>query len=1035
MRVGISTKLIAMVTVLVIAAISVVVKIATDLYQEESLTRVQETNKDVAESLAAQVYASFRDATDKATLIARTLTELRSKKLTPESSRLIESVLRSNDELLSVGLYRPEPRGGYNEVFWLSKSEVLAEFGILESDLKMKPANQLTSAVRDRPDELSVINIAPHFKKPILMMGFLTKENEKNKERWLVRFEMRQEPLIKVFMKKPYLTSYLVDSQGRLLVHSKPEIGLQNYNMSVFPIVEKFKTGKLNNHQMEFVDSSDVTFLGAFKATGVAETAVVTQVEKDQALAAVKRVQYRAILVTLIVVGIAFILNFVFSQSMTSPLSYLYWATKKIADGDFNVKLEAQANDEIGALTVAFKQMTHGLKERDQLKATFSKFHSKEIAHKILSGEVKLGGERKMATVFFSDIRGFTSMSERMSPDEVVRMLNEYMTEMVRIIYKHHGVVDKYVGDAIMALWGIPNSGPNDVLHAVQACLEMRRSLITLNQKRRMRGQPALRIGMGLHSGDVLAGNIGSEERLEYTVIGDTVNQASRIESANKELGSDLLISETTYALVRHQGVVVGPPIPIQVKGKSQGIVVYQVIGMQTAHGVETDLSVNDQNRIMQGVHQEVVLDPGPTDSTGWFKQNYERSMVTSNMAPPMQSHDEGFEQEPDALASPNEEPVDHESAPPQPAFSQTSSYSAPKVAPLTQSGVHPQTQSSMRTPTKPAQPAGPQMPPRHMARPKKTAPPKVKPLENTTSYLLPKEEPIAVSKEEYPPQTESHAEPVQDFSSSSESSSPKPSMSPSSGVFTLDSFGTKAEPKTQAKTVVLNTQVQPLFKPQAKKEPVKEQTMAKTVVLPKEEPKAEIQKTQSIKIAPAPKPQAKVEPQVKAEESTQPRPGHLPEQEKFYLVKDPLSKEHDGPYTVTQIRAITSQAGFPFDQAYVFRHGDNQMTPLASMPIFSRRKSAGQSPDAQLPSDGIQNEALVDEWYVYGDETKTYGPYTAEQLKEALEAGHLTRTTYVWRKGLEQWIYCWQVPGLDRRAEGVASKGPIPLTQIKKSS
>src|SRR5690606_32137592 len=140
-------------------------------------------------------------------------------------------------------------------------------------------------------------------------------------------------------------------------------------------------------------------------------------------------------------------------------------------------------------------------------------------------------------------------------------------TAMVKIIFKRSGVVDKYIGDAILAVWGVPEGQPKDAYNAVRACLEMRDYMKNFNKKRKAMGQNEIHIGMGLHSGEVLAGNIGSTERLEYTVIGDTVNQASRIEGATKTLSADLLISDSTLTLVGQEGIVAGPPISIKVKG------------------------------------------------------------------------------------------------------------------------------------------------------------------------------------------------------------------------------------------------------------------------------------------------------------------------------------------------------------------------------------------------------------------------------------------------------------------------------------
>ncbi|MBK9294391.1 MAG: DUF4339 domain-containing protein [Oligoflexia bacterium] len=588
---GISTKIIFMVTIIVVTAIGTVMTVSTDLFKEESLTRVQESNKDLAESLATQSFEVLKKAAEQATFVVQALSQ---------SKEVAQNIFRTYDDLIGVGIFKMTQNNSYEELAFFNKDEILAEFDITLQNYKSMPMPYLVDAVlKNKNQDIFIKNISSIFKKPVLSVFFFTQENAQTKEKWLVRADIRQDTLIKLFSKKPKTDAYLLDSDGNLLVHSDAKLVLNRYNFSSYPIVQKIREGKLNNHQMEFQNDQGVSFLGAFKKTNFANTAVVTQVEKDYALSALERVQYRTLLVTAIIVGLAFLLNYMFSHSMTSPLGMLYRATEKIAQGQFDVKLNVKSSDEIGALTVAFSKMAQGLQERDKLKTTFNKFHSKEIAQKILHGEMKLGGEKKTATVFFSDIRGFTSLSEKMSPDEVVHMLNEYMTEMVKIIQKHKGVVDKYVGDAIMALWGVPESTSQDAPNCVRAALEMREAMIKFNQKRKAKALPELQIGIGIHTGEVLAGNIGSEERLEYTVIGDTVNQASRIESANKEFDSDILISDTTYALIKAHNFAIGPALEIKVKGKAEKIIVHQVVGTTDSSGnVNSALSHSAQEKI-----------------------------------------------------------------------------------------------------------------------------------------------------------------------------------------------------------------------------------------------------------------------------------------------------------------------------------------------------------------------------------------------------------------------------------------------------
>lgn len=242
--------------------------------------------------------------------------------------------------------------------------------------------------------------------------------------------------------------------------------------------------------------------------------------------------------------------------------------------------VDVRTGDELEQLAAAFNHMVEGLKERDRLRDTFGKYVTRKIADKILAGQVQLGGEVLQVTILFCDIRSFTSRSEKMGAEEVVKLLNEYFTAMVTTILVHDGVVDKYMGDGIMAVWGAPAPEPLDTLRAVRAAIGMREALAELNRALAERGVAELRFGIGLHSGEVVAGNIGSEVRMEYTVIGDAVNLASRLESMTKEMGVDVLISEDTYREIAEQ-VEVAPLRRISVRGRQEPVMVYHLLGLR----------------------------------------------------------------------------------------------------------------------------------------------------------------------------------------------------------------------------------------------------------------------------------------------------------------------------------------------------------------------------------------------------------------------------------------------------------------------
>ena len=221
-------------------------------------------------------------------------------------------------------------------------------------------------------------------------------------------------------------------------------------------------------------------------------------------------------------------------------------------------------------------------RERRAVRSTFSRFVSKEVVDRMLDsgGPIELGGETREVAIFFSDICGFTTLSERMSPAEVVEMLNAYFTEMTDIVFKYEGTLNKYIGDAIMAFYGAPVALENPGERAVLAALEMRERLAVFNTDRQNSGKEPVRIGMGIHIGSVLVGNIGSPRQMEYTVIGDAVNVASRIEGLTRKFDTDLLISGELHDRVSHL-VNARNLGPTEVKGKSEPVIVFDIKGLK----------------------------------------------------------------------------------------------------------------------------------------------------------------------------------------------------------------------------------------------------------------------------------------------------------------------------------------------------------------------------------------------------------------------------------------------------------------------
>lgn len=225
-------------------------------------------------------------------------------------------------------------------------------------------------------------------------------------------------------------------------------------------------------------------------------------------------------------------------------------------------------------------------REKRWLRQAFSRYVSPEVVETIVAHpqRLELGGEEVEATVLFADLEGFTSLSEHMPPRQLIQLLNEYFTPMTEIVLAHQGMLDKYIGDALMALWGAPVPLADHALLGCRAALEMQRAMSRLQAVWGERGLPLLTARLGLHSGPVVAGNVGSRERFNYTVLGDTVNLASRLEGVNKVYGTRILLSETTARLVEGR-LLLRELDRVQVKGRGQPLTIYELLGEYPPEG------------------------------------------------------------------------------------------------------------------------------------------------------------------------------------------------------------------------------------------------------------------------------------------------------------------------------------------------------------------------------------------------------------------------------------------------------------------
>ena len=312
--------------------------------------------------------------------------------------------------------------------------------------------------------------------------------------------------------------------------------------------------------------------------TGTA--AVLLQRSLDRELAPYLRLERTYLILALLGLAISAAVGIWIARGVSKPVLQLAEGARKIAEGDYEHRVNVNQPDEMGLLAASFNHISKGLAERDQVRDLLGKVVSPAVAAELLRKDVTLGGEEREVTVLFSDVRSFTNMCEALAPQEVLGILNRYFTRMSTIVEAHGGVVDKYVGDAIMALFGAPLANADDPDCAMKTALEMCEALDELNAQQQVRGHPAIKVGIGINTDVVIAGNMGSQTRLNYTVIGDGVNLASRLEGLTKtpEYATRIIISSTTLAKAkgRYQTRLLGQ---VAVKGKQKPTEIYALLG------------------------------------------------------------------------------------------------------------------------------------------------------------------------------------------------------------------------------------------------------------------------------------------------------------------------------------------------------------------------------------------------------------------------------------------------------------------------
>jgi adenylate cyclase len=340
---------------------------------------------------------------------------------------------------------------------------------------------------------------------------------------------------------------------------------------------------------LESLDGARATFLTHADGARMLSALIPIEAELEQPLFVLVQASYDAALgplgklpqwvtaIGLVALLLALLAGGVIASGIAAPLGALAQAMGAVLAGDLSRRVSLARGDEVGFLGRAFNEMVSGLEEREHVKDLFGRFVSREVAAALLGGELPLGGERRQVTILFQDVRGFTALAEQTAPDVLLRVVNRLFTAMVEAVEGEGGVIRQFVGDGVMAMFGAPIEHDDDPERAVRAALGMVARLPAVNASLRAEGIPPLRVGVGIHTGDVITGRVGPDQRSEYGIVGDAVNVASRIEGLTRDLDATILVSSETARRLG-PGFLRGRRAVLPVRGKVEPVEVVEIV-------------------------------------------------------------------------------------------------------------------------------------------------------------------------------------------------------------------------------------------------------------------------------------------------------------------------------------------------------------------------------------------------------------------------------------------------------------------------
>ncbi|HRG47393.1 MAG TPA: adenylate/guanylate cyclase domain-containing protein [Leptospiraceae bacterium] len=594
-------KLLVINTFIFVFSIGAMIFLATYFFKKDTTIRTEETSMNIADSVGSSVKIEFQSIIEKANLILTNSVIEKSQSQSKDKLKFQNLFFRNDPNFLMLGEFFREGEKLIPE-FSEYNTEALKEMELSEFDIDKAVQMHSRVIVESFTGKELVHNISLGIKIPSFAISFLRNKNSADR----IVIAILKTNKISIENKSGVTQTFLVNDRGDVILHSDEKVVLNEKNLFSIPIVQSMIQSKFENGQISYLDPDNKErYIGSFRKIGFAGLGIITSIPEKVAYAEVYNIQRRNIIIMLITMGLSFLVIYNFANTLSIPLLKLVAASKEIESGNFTVPIRPTTTDEVGLLTTSFVEMGKGLEEREKIKNILGNMIDPVVVNEAMKDLQALKrGSEKQITAFFSDVASFSTISEKLTSFQLANLLNEYLSAMTIILKKHEGVLDKYIGDAIVGIFNAPLDVTDHSLAAARASVEMIQKLGELRNEWEKNGSYIeeahhMKIRIGLNTGTAKVGFMGTDALASYTMMGDTVNLAARLEAAAKDYGVDILVSESIHEKIKEEMFVQFLDL-VRVKGKNEPVKIYALIDKKANVSKKLFTAASDYEKAFQ---------------------------------------------------------------------------------------------------------------------------------------------------------------------------------------------------------------------------------------------------------------------------------------------------------------------------------------------------------------------------------------------------------------------------------------------------